>query len=444
MSLFRCVECGSPNIRKETQNGPIKYDYVKGAVGTVLLGVGGAAAGIKQDQQIVYRCPDCGAVSSTPMSNDLKTIIDVYSTSVRFRNTMEWNGSAISWEFLKGRYKYLADNDVTVKTECSESEDELVKRIQKKLMKLGGPEYFYIANYVDDSKVKHDDWIQAKKESDAIIKAEVDKKNEEIVHEFNSIINGIKEETTARSEAIKKELIDLNEQLNTLENKKTNLGFFAFSEKKRIESQISELTNAINNKKTVEATNLVNTSKEKIAKAEKEANNKIKKYEKEVTEKYSVGEDPTTEAKKIIIETMQDIIKVFLEDYNHLEHGFVLTPRNEDLLNKVIHEITGLDRSKYKEFYTRDEVEAFDEDYDPRDQIDDKDLTLCSVLRKMKSVDMIDCGLRQRIRCFRMIKFERLGPNKEVMARSLSLRWDGRLMCGEKEIKFNGVPVKSY
>jgi hypothetical protein len=40
--------------------GGIKYNYLKGAVGTVALGVGGAAAGITSEKQQVFKCPDCG------------------------------------------------------------------------------------------------------------------------------------------------------------------------------------------------------------------------------------------------------------------------------------------------------------------------------------------------------------------------------------------------
>lgn len=47
MALYRCAACGSPNVMTDTQIGGLKYDYLKGAVGTAILGAGGAAAGIK-------------------------------------------------------------------------------------------------------------------------------------------------------------------------------------------------------------------------------------------------------------------------------------------------------------------------------------------------------------------------------------------------------------
>ena len=47
MGIYRCAACGSPNVMTDTQANGVNYNYLKGAVGTVLLGVGGAAAGSK-------------------------------------------------------------------------------------------------------------------------------------------------------------------------------------------------------------------------------------------------------------------------------------------------------------------------------------------------------------------------------------------------------------
>ena len=47
MSLYRCAACGSPNVVKDSQAGGVSFNYKKGIVGTVVLGAGGAAAGIE-------------------------------------------------------------------------------------------------------------------------------------------------------------------------------------------------------------------------------------------------------------------------------------------------------------------------------------------------------------------------------------------------------------
>ena len=55
MALYRCAACGSPNVVTDTQIGGLEYDYLKGAVGTAILGAGGAAAGIKNQRQQVFK-----------------------------------------------------------------------------------------------------------------------------------------------------------------------------------------------------------------------------------------------------------------------------------------------------------------------------------------------------------------------------------------------------
>lgn len=60
MSACRCAKCGSKKVITDTKNNGIKYDYKKGIVGTMVLGAGGAVAGITNDVQTVYKCQDCG------------------------------------------------------------------------------------------------------------------------------------------------------------------------------------------------------------------------------------------------------------------------------------------------------------------------------------------------------------------------------------------------
>ena len=85
MALHRCAACGSPNVVTDTQNDGVKYNYVKGAVGTVLLGAGGAAAGIQSDNKQVFKCPDCGLTLNEPMAFEIKTLIDMGVMSAEAR-----------------------------------------------------------------------------------------------------------------------------------------------------------------------------------------------------------------------------------------------------------------------------------------------------------------------------------------------------------------------
>ena len=75
MALYRCAACGSPNVVTDTQKEG--YSYVKGAIGTVVLGVGGAAAGINGKTKTVYKCPDCGLTLNYSMPFEIKALIDM-------------------------------------------------------------------------------------------------------------------------------------------------------------------------------------------------------------------------------------------------------------------------------------------------------------------------------------------------------------------------------
>lgn len=107
MALYRCAACGSPNVVTDTQIGGLKYDYLKGAVGTAILGAGGAAAGIKNQQQQVFKCPDCGMTLSYAMPEEIKQVIDLGVMSLNARAHLKLRGSPIEWEYLTSKLKIL-------------------------------------------------------------------------------------------------------------------------------------------------------------------------------------------------------------------------------------------------------------------------------------------------------------------------------------------------
>ncbi len=107
MSLYRCAACGSPNVVTDTQAGGVGYNYMKGAVGTVLLGAGGAAAGIESKKQTVYKCPDCGTTLSYPMPQEIKAIIDLGVLSIEAREKLVLRNVPISWKTLTSQYKNI-------------------------------------------------------------------------------------------------------------------------------------------------------------------------------------------------------------------------------------------------------------------------------------------------------------------------------------------------
>lgn len=110
MALYRCAACGSQNVMTDTQTGGIAYNYKKGAIGTVVLGVGGAAAGIEGKTQTVYKCQDCGITLTYTMPEELKNAIDrgLNSESARASLYMD-DGRTLSWSILKKQYKNIGE-----------------------------------------------------------------------------------------------------------------------------------------------------------------------------------------------------------------------------------------------------------------------------------------------------------------------------------------------
>ena len=105
MSLYRCAACGSPNVIAEKENGG--YSYTKGAIGTIVLGVGGAVAGINGKTKQVFKCPDCGLTLNEPMVFELKNLIDIGVSSSYARKNLVLQGTKMSWESLKNKYKNI-------------------------------------------------------------------------------------------------------------------------------------------------------------------------------------------------------------------------------------------------------------------------------------------------------------------------------------------------
>lgn len=110
MAQYRCAVCGSPNIVTDTKNEG--YDYLKGAVGTVVFGTVGAVAGINGKQKAVYKCCDCGMELTYTMPQELKNAIDLGLVSEEARSNLYIGNTKIFWRVLKDKYKNIEDGIV--------------------------------------------------------------------------------------------------------------------------------------------------------------------------------------------------------------------------------------------------------------------------------------------------------------------------------------------
>lgn len=112
MALYRCAACGSANVVIDTQTGGMSYNYKKGIVGTAILGVGGAVAGVENKSEKVYKCADCGITLTYPMPDDIKNIIDLCLLNGSARDKIEYEGIPVDWSFLKQKYKNIETTEV--------------------------------------------------------------------------------------------------------------------------------------------------------------------------------------------------------------------------------------------------------------------------------------------------------------------------------------------
>ena len=108
MVSHRCAVCGSPNVIKDVQAGGVSYNYAKGIVGTVVLGSGGAVAGIESKQQQVFICQDCGMTLTYEMPAKLRNAINMALISEFHRDYILVDGvGRLSWSILKKQYKNI-------------------------------------------------------------------------------------------------------------------------------------------------------------------------------------------------------------------------------------------------------------------------------------------------------------------------------------------------
>lgn len=216
MALYRCAACGSPNVVTDTQIGGLKYDYLKGAVGTAIIGAGGAAAGIKNQQQQVFKCPDCGQTLTYAMPDEIKQTIDMGILSAEARKNAVIQGIPISWDVLTAKYKNIG--------EISDDKEKRPSSAKAELM-----EYFSFDFMSDAGKLLLEAARPQFEEAKASFKQQLAERQE------------------AQTKKDAQDFLDcgkLREKLKTeIENLKTELGtlgFFQFGKKNELKERIEK------------------------------------------------------------------------------------------------------------------------------------------------------------------------------------------------------------
>ena len=310
MALYRCAACGSPNVVTDTQAGGIEYNYLKGAVGTVVLGAGGAAAGIGSKQQRVFKCPDCGMALSYPMQEEVKKAIDLGVIDADARDNLTvWN-VPVTWDYLIGKYKHIEEGagDAMLKIRAEhqakmakiQSEinrdiaDSILKdfrTLQVELALLSNSEnnldelqaaWEITAKDVLDARQREYDKIQ-KEEHDTYEKA-VDTANKDIQNQIEKLSKA-NDEMTAETEKLQTEL--------------PSLGLFKGKRKKEINERLRQIEEELVANKTKAnelAESIVGVDHNLLQKR----NDDLAAHKARIDKEYPLGESPAEHKRKLL------------------------------------------------------------------------------------------------------------------------------------------------
>lgn len=325
MALHRCAACGSPNVATDTQAGGISYNYKKGVVGTVVLGAGGAVAGIENKTQTVYKCADCGMVLSYPMDAETKNVIDLGVRHAEARENLKLYGVSVSWDFLKNKYKNIeeghADEMIRLRNESEArihkmTTDFLAEEVLEKLNAIQADLIAYekgIDNY-DELQLA---WEQASKS----VLLDREKALAEAVASLNADIKQQLEQVKSAVAASNRKLATKEQSLiaerEMLSVKLSSLGLFKFAEKKATQSRLAEIENELAelNKKT---SDLKAELQQELLKLKDNLESRKEQLSGEIEKKYPLAESPMQ--KKARLENIQNWFTTIKTATYNIEH----------------------------------------------------------------------------------------------------------------------------
>ncbi len=244
MSIFRCAACGSPNVVMDTQKEG--YDYVKGAIGTAILGAGGALAGVNGKKTQVFKCPDCGLTLNHSMPFEIQTLIDMGVMMPSARNSLYLKGQQIPWESFTRQYKNIEKNpepavamepapvtpaapDTSAQEDIPDNEEIEKFKIIRKVAEI-----IYSRECREWSKTCMNQREKQKKEQEALEQEEKSRLERNITDKRDASISEAKQKFS-RYYAEKQ----------AAETKLGSLGFFQFSAKNEAKSKIEQLNSLI-------------------------------------------------------------------------------------------------------------------------------------------------------------------------------------------------------
>lgn len=266
MALYHCASCGSPNVKTDSETSGVKYNYVKGAIGTAVLGVGGAVAGIENKTQQVFKCPDCGLTLSYPLGEPYKSLIDTGVSSLEGRKTLNINGFPMSWENIVKKFPNIesgcADLEAKIETEAqNKSKAQTVEYLLSLWQKDNIEDMEFLKKTPEEIETAQKEW----EENKATLTAKREQHFKSELDEIKFQVPKLETEKTTKLNELKKQTEDVSEELKKLQSQFSSLGAFKLSEKAKLKKAISE-------------------AETKIVSLKLEVDNKIKTYDKKIEE----------------------------------------------------------------------------------------------------------------------------------------------------------------
>lgn len=310
MALYRCAACGSPNVVKDSQAGGVSFNYKKGIVGTVVLGAGGAAAGIENKTQVVYKCPDCGVTLTYPMAAEEKAAIDAGVRSATARENLSVYGIHTPWTYFTKKYAHIESGFADEEIKRNEAHAATIKEINTQTMRSIADAILedYQSYQVEVSLLEHSEtdvnerqanWEAASKnvlearqheneQVEKALRAELEKALEKAENDTRIELADL----SSKKEALATEAAALNAEL-------PSLGLFKVTRKKEINKRLQQIegeTVSINEKASELNASVRSTCSALTEKMEADLSQK----KDEIDKKYPLEESPIEHKEKLL------------------------------------------------------------------------------------------------------------------------------------------------
>ncbi len=298
MSLYRCAACGSPNVVTDTQNDGVKYDYLKGAVGTVVLGVGGAAAGITSKISQVYKCPDCGITLTYPMPEEIKQAIEFGIMDADARENLTLMGVPVLWSTLVTKYKNIESGLADEAIKSRKLDEENAKISYEEVIARGlEEEQAFMSDQTAMEEMQKIWEIEQK-----TLAPQVQQQIEYLILSKRKQISDKQQKSKAKFDKEEKELSSKEQKLldeyNALQKHLSSLGLFKMSEKKHTQARMDDIDKHLASIKAMLVAS-VSERKKVIAKLNEDEANINELTEKEIYVLNRVPSSPKQKEKRI-------------------------------------------------------------------------------------------------------------------------------------------------